>query len=105
MVLENLGGDTELLIQIAGLFIADWPPSSAAMSAALAAADPAALSNAAHFIKGAAANLFAKRAVQAALELETTAKTGNLTQAPALVAATIAAVEELVTALQAEFGA
>ena len=104
LVLENLGGDEELFMQIAGMFIADWPRSLAALRAALAASDAATLRSAAHSIKGAVANFCAERAVQMARDLEMTGKTGDLAQAPRQVDATIAAVDEVVAALKAELG-
>jgi len=104
VVLDNLGGDTELLAQIAGLFIDDWPRNRACLKDALAAADAETLRNAAHAIKGAVANFCAEHAMQTARELEMTSRAGNLAQAPAQVDATIAAVEELVIALRAELG-
>lgn len=100
--LENLGGDAELLAQIAGLFIADWPESLARLRAALAAGDAEALRGAAHAVKGAVANFCAERAVQAMRELEMAGKAGDLACAPQLLDAAVAAVEEVLAALAAE---
>lgn len=102
MMLAHFGGDEELIRQIAALFVADWPPSRAGLRAALAAADADALRSAAHALKGAVANFCAERAVQAARDLEMVGKAGDLAQAQLLVEATIAAMEEVVTALEAE---
>jgi HPt (histidine-containing phosphotransfer) domain-containing protein len=100
--LENLGGDEALLAQIAGLFVAGWPESLAKLRVALAAADADALRSAAHAVKGSVANFWAERAVQAARELELAGKNGDLAHAPQLLAAAVAAVEEVVAALKAE---
>ncbi|MDD5250053.1 MAG: Hpt domain-containing protein [Rhodocyclaceae bacterium] len=102
--LENLGGDEELLAQIASLFVASWPESLARLHLALAAADAEALRSAAHAVKGAVANFWAARAVQATRELELAGKSGDLAQAPQLLDAAVVAVEEVVAALNAELG-
>ena len=104
-VLDNLGGDEELLAQIAGLFVAGWPESLARLRLALAAADAEALRAAAHAVKGSLANFLAERAVQATRELELAGKNGDLAQARQLLDAAIAAVEEVVAALGAELKA
>lgn len=98
-VLENFGGDEELLGEVATLFIAAWPENLARLRAALAAADAAALRSAAHAVKGSVANFCADRAVQAARLLEMTGKGGDLTQAAAQFEVVVATVEEVIAAL------
>lgn len=101
-VLENLGGDEALFAEIAGIFVSDWPQNRKRLDSALAAGDANALRYAAHAVKGSVANFSADRAVQAARELEFAGRDGDLAQAPQLLEATVAAVEEVVAALQRE---
>lgn len=101
-VLDNLGGDESLLAEIAGIFIADWPTSLAKLRAAMAAGDAPALRAAAHSVKGAVGNFSAQRAVDAARALEYAGRDGDLAAAPQLLDATVAAVEEVIGALNAE---
>lgn len=101
-VLENLGGDETLLAEISRIFVDDWPQGRARLRAALAAGDAGALRHAAHAVKGSVANFSAERAVQAARELEFAGRDGDLARAPQLLEAAVAAVEEVVAALQRE---
>ncbi len=100
-VLENLGGNEALLVEIGGLFAAEWPNSLAKLHAALAAGDAEALRRSAHFVKGSVSNFSAWRAMEAARDLEYAARDGRLGEAPRLLEATIAAVDELIAALPA----
>jgi HPt (histidine-containing phosphotransfer) domain-containing protein len=101
-VLENLGGDSDLLAEIAGIFISDWPGNVARLRAALAAGDATALRSAAHSVKGAVGNFAATRAVDAARALEYAGRDGDLAAASQLLEAAVAAVDEVVAALEAD---
>lgn len=98
-VLDNLGGDEELLAEIAGLFAAAWPEILAKLRAALAAADADSLRAAAHALKGAVANFCADTAVHAVRRLEITSKAGDLSGAPAQLDDVVVAVEQVIAAL------
>lgn len=104
-VIENLGGDEALLKQIAVLFIADWPHSEDRLRSALAAGEAEPLRKAAHAIKGAVGNFAAESAMQAAKQLETSCRAGDLSQAPVQVEDVLRAAEELLAALKTEVGA
>lgn len=81
--LERLDGDKELLEELAHLFADEWPKTSAEIEFALAKADAASLDRCAHGLKGASANIGAKRLSAVALELEKLARAGMLEKAPA----------------------
>ncbi|HUJ32367.1 MAG TPA: response regulator [Candidatus Acidoferrum sp.] len=76
--LERLDGDRELLEEVAHLFAEEWPKSVAEIESALAAGDLPLLQRLAHSLKGASANVGAKRVSSAALELETLSRAGKL---------------------------
>ena len=99
-VLENLGGDEELLAQLAEVFVADWPESRSQLLGALEARDAAGLQAAAHAIKGAVSNFAAEKATTAAKAVELAGKAGDLGDAARLVAEAVDAVEEVVAALR-----
>lgn len=101
-VLENLGGDEELFRQIADIFVASWAESQTRLRTALAKGDAEALRRGAHAIKGSVSNFLAEQAVQAVRDLEFAAKERRLERASELLDVAVAAVEEVVTALDAE---
>jgi two-component system, sensor histidine kinase and response regulator len=80
--LERLDGDRELLEELAHLFADEWPKTSAEIESAVLASDAASLDRCVHGLKGAAANIGARRLSSAALELERLARAGNLEKAP-----------------------
>lgn len=82
-VLQRLDGDRDLLAEIAGIFVADAPAMVADVVAAIAAGDAAAVSRAAHRLKGSILTFGAPQAVAAALSLETNGRAGDLTTAAA----------------------
>ncbi|MGB0126792.1 MAG: PAS domain S-box protein, partial [Rhodocyclaceae bacterium] len=102
-VLENLGGDTEILEAIAGTFLAGYTSSVSDLQQAVACHDWQAAYRVAHSIKGAAGNFCADRVTQAALETEAAARAEDL---PALLngaAALEKEVHSLAAALQHDF--
>jgi PAS domain S-box-containing protein len=74
--LESLEGDSELLHEIAGIFLAEAPQHMEKIRAAVADRDPQLLERAAHGLKGAAANLLAQGVVNAAGKLEEIGRAG-----------------------------
>ena len=70
LALSRVGGDKQLLQEIAVLFIEECPHAFRQIQEAVAHGDPAKLENAAHALKGSVANFGARNAVEAAFELE-----------------------------------
>jgi HPt (histidine-containing phosphotransfer) domain-containing protein len=97
----RVGGDRELLRELAGLFLVEYPRCVAELRAALAAADARRLERAAHGLKGSVANFGARPAVEAALALEQAGRGGQLEGAGEL----LRALEQVLTALHAELEA
>jgi two-component system, sensor histidine kinase and response regulator len=73
-VLQRLGGDEDLLHEIATLFLESGPEALGTLQKAMARSDWNAVSRAAHSLKGAIGNFAAKRATEATLKLETAAR-------------------------------
>lgn len=71
LALSRVGGDLELLKEIAAIFVAEAPKMIAEITGAIASGDHELLERAAHSMKGAAANFGAQSVVSAALRLET----------------------------------
>ncbi|MGE0445794.1 MAG: Hpt domain-containing protein [Vicinamibacterales bacterium] len=86
-LLEMVGGDTEVLREIVGLFLEDVPMRLAALSEALHEGDLTATYRAAHTLKGAAGNFGVPAIMQAALAVEQQAKGGDLAAARQAAAA------------------
>lgn len=80
--LERIGGDEELLREIAGLFLAEYPALMQDIRIALERGDPEALERGAHRLKGSVANFESRPAVEAALRLEAMGRIRNLDRAP-----------------------
>jgi HPt (histidine-containing phosphotransfer) domain-containing protein len=75
--LGRVGGDEELLKEIAQLFLEQWPDSLSDVKRAIEVRDAQALERAAHSLKGSVANFGAKDAHQAALRLEMMGRSGE----------------------------
>lgn len=101
-LIDSLGGDLELYGEIVRLFLSHYASEIDGLHAALAAADADRLHRTAHSLKGAVSNFSAPHATEAARQLEQAVKGGLSDNSAALVAATVAAVEELVAALRAD---
>ncbi len=101
VALSRVGGDVELLKEIAVLFLEDYPKSLADLRDAAARADAKALERAAHGLKGSVANFGAAAAFEAARTLEELGRARNL--APA--AAVIAQLEQALAVLRIELEA
>jgi HPt (histidine-containing phosphotransfer) domain-containing protein len=78
--LLHLGGDSDLLGELAELFLADCPRLVADVKAAVEEANAARLKIAAHTLKGSVAHFGACPAVEIAQQLETLAVQGKLTE-------------------------
>ena len=104
-VLDNVGGDLDLLRQIAGMFLDDYPGALTDLDRAVAGGVADKLYSVAHSIKGTVANFGADKAVAAAIALEKCCKSGDLAGVPALAERIRAAVEELAVALRPEMEA
>jgi two-component system, sensor histidine kinase and response regulator len=96
--LARVGGDVELLKEIAALFLEDYPRSLDEIHKALAAGDAKTLERSAHGLKGAVANFGARAAVDAAFQLEQLGRAQKLDQVPQ----PLAALERSLTSLHAE---
>jgi len=80
-LLERVGGDRTLLAEMAGLFLKELPRYTSAVREAIARGDTQTLERAAHTLKGSVGNFVAQRAFDAALQLETMARDGDLASA------------------------
>ncbi len=78
LALERVGGDEDLLVEIARLFLDECPRLMGHIQEAIDAADTRRLEREAHSLKGSVANFGAEPAVAAALELEMIGRSGNL---------------------------
>jgi HPt (histidine-containing phosphotransfer) domain-containing protein len=101
IALERVGGDAELLQEVARLFIDDYPNSMKSIRAAIDAHDAKALERAAHNLKGAVANFGAQATVQAALRLEQIGRAGRVEGAEQAFATLAVALEQLTPELTA----
>lgn len=79
--LERVGGDQELLKEIADLFLEDAPQILAAVRSAVESGDAEGLQRAAHSLKGSVANFGAEEAVRSAYSLEQMGQENNLSGA------------------------
>ena len=77
-VLDSLEGDSELMREIAGIFLAQFPKQMEKIRAAVSNRDPKLLERAAHALKGTAANLLAQGVVEAAAKLEEIGRAGTV---------------------------
>ncbi len=78
VALERVGGDLELLQEIAQLFLEHSPSLVDEMRTALENGDAKSLERAAHSLKGSVSNFGAEAAHKAALQLETIARSCDL---------------------------
>jgi len=80
IALSRVGGDEELLREMAGLFLEEYPSALAEVRKAVAARNPKAVERAAHSLKGAVGNFGAEAAYRAAFELELLGRGGDLSK-------------------------
>jgi HPt (histidine-containing phosphotransfer) domain-containing protein len=81
--LARVGGDRQLLRELARLFLDQQPAWLADLHDALEQGDAARLQRTAHTLKGAVATFGARAAAEAALQLETIGHSGALASGPA----------------------
>ncbi|MBI3681394.1 MAG: Hpt domain-containing protein [Acidobacteria bacterium] len=81
IALSRVGGDAELLQEMAQLFLEEFPTQLEAVRAAVHARDSKALERSAHSLKGSVGNFGAAAAHQAALTLEMLGRKGDLSEA------------------------
>lgn len=85
-LLARVGGDTELLGEMAAMFLDECPRHVSGIRQAVVSHDARSLETAAHALRGSVSNFTARRASQAALSLELMGRAGDLTgSAQALV--------------------
>jgi two-component system sensor histidine kinase/response regulator len=101
LALARVGGDKELLREIAILFINECPSALSQIQEAISARDPAKLENAAHALKGSVANFGARDAVDAAFRLEQMGRSNEMTEAQT----TLRKLEGALSRVCAELGA
>ena len=93
VALDHIGGDRELLAEVAGLFLENSPRLMVIIKEAVEAGNPYELERAAHALKGSASNFAAESTVEAALRLETMGRSLEL-----------AGVQEAYRSLESEMG-
>jgi two-component system, sensor histidine kinase and response regulator len=98
--LDRIGGDEELLQEIANLFLEEYPNLIHEIRAAVLSRDADALERGAHSLKGSVANFEAHAAVEVSLRLESMGRSGNLEQAKAALVELEAVFEALDPALR-----
>jgi HPt (histidine-containing phosphotransfer) domain-containing protein len=80
VALERVGGDSELLQEMAQLFLQEYPSQLEAVRAAVRERDAKALERSAHSLKGSVGNFGAAAAQDAALRLEMLGRRGELVE-------------------------
>ena len=100
-LLERCGGDSQLLSELAELFLTGHPQQLAAIRTAVERGDSKALELAAHTLKGALGNFGAHTAVALALRIETLARHGDLSEAHRACAELEREIDSLKPALSA----
>jgi two-component system sensor histidine kinase/response regulator len=80
VALSRVGGDAELLREIAQLFLDDYPKAMHNIREAANRGDAKVLENAAHGLKGSVANFGAAAAVEAARSLESMGRAQQLAE-------------------------
>jgi HPt (histidine-containing phosphotransfer) domain-containing protein len=95
MALERLGGDLDVLREIAALFLEESPKIMVALEQALCAGDAPALARAAHNLKGSVSTFCAQQAYDAARALEMASREENLSAASRDLVRLSSAIETL----------
>ena len=80
-MLERIGGDRDLLKEVAGIFVSECPRMISDIRNAVKDGDAEALQKAAHALKGSVSNFAAEAAVQAAQRLEMMGRTRAMSDA------------------------
>ncbi len=85
LALSRVGGDQQLLREIAVLFMEECPRAFAEIQDAVVCRDAAKLENAAHALKGSVANFGARDAVEAAFRLEQMGRANEMSEADGML--------------------
>ena len=80
--LDHVEGDEQLLADLAGVFLKDYPAQMKEIRRAINQQDLAGIERAAHSLKGAVANFGARRTFNVAFELEKASRGGDLAECP-----------------------
>ena len=78
VALERLGGDEDLLKEVAGLFLQEYPELVSQIREAIDQNDAHKLERSAHSLKGSVSNFGSDAAWEAALELEKMGRSGKI---------------------------
>lgn len=105
IALERVGGDEELLREIAGLFLEDCPTLMTKIEQAVATNDAFNLERAAHSLKGSIANFGSEAAYQASLDLEQIGRSKDLAKMHEAHAKLVEVMAHVTPELQALSGA
>jgi two-component system, sensor histidine kinase and response regulator len=95
LALSRVGGDADLLKEIAALFIEEYPKVLTELRAAAVRRDSRGVERAAHGLKGSVANFGAQAAVDAASELEHMGRAGDLSRVGEAIDALARALDAL----------
>lgn len=87
LALSRVGGDQELLREVAGIFLEETADTMAGLREAVARGDAKAIRHAAHTLKGSAGNFGAEATCAVAQKLETIGASGQLAKAADLLEA------------------
>ena len=101
LALSRVGGDAELLKEIAALFMDDYPNVLIELRSAAARGDAQGVERAAHGLKGSVANFGAQAAVDAAFQLEQMGHVRDLAGVGTAIDALARALDELHPELKA----
>jgi len=81
-VLEQIGGDKELLMDLIQIFIDTYPEDLKALHESVLEGDPETIRKNAHRVKGSVSNFGKHKAFHTAKSIEDLAKEGDLTEIP-----------------------
>ncbi|MFH1734444.1 MAG: PAS domain S-box protein, partial [bacterium] len=84
LALERVGGDADLLVELAGIFLEDYQNLAQNIQTAIDKKDAKSLEHAAHSLKGSVANFAATAVIDAASQLEKMGREGQLDSAEAM---------------------
>lgn len=101
LALSRVGGDADLLKEIADLFLVEYPKILTDLRAAAAAGDARRVERTAHALKGSVSNFGATLVVEAARSLEAMGRAAQLTETAPAMAALESALEVLRVELEA----
>jgi two-component system, sensor histidine kinase and response regulator len=101
VALARVGGDAELLREIADLFLDDYPNVLVELRAAAERGDAKAVERTAHSLKGSVANFGARSAVDAAFRIESMGRDRELSEVAQVLQTLEVALAELRPELEA----